>query len=240
MAMYEAKERGKDGVVVFDPGADRRAQAKAGLSWAERIRSALERDHLFLEAQPIVALDAPDSELPLRAAGADALRRRRDRAAGRVPAGGRAVRPDARHRPLGAGTRRAPARRARPRRPRRRAPVGEPVAALAGHGHARGAARRARGPPRRPAPPDRGDHRDGRDRRPGPRAGVRRRAERDGRAAGAGRLRRRLRLLPAPHPAALRRDQDRRRVREEPGRRPDAPGAGAVAGGAGARPRART
>ena len=63
MAMYEAKEQGKDGVVVFDPGADRRAQAKAGLSWAERIRSALEHDQLFLEGQPIVALDAPDSEL---------------------------------------------------------------------------------------------------------------------------------------------------------------------------------
>ncbi len=30
MAMYEAKERGKDGVVVFDPGADRQAQAEAG------------------------------------------------------------------------------------------------------------------------------------------------------------------------------------------------------------------
>ena len=56
MAMYRAKEQGKDGVVVFEPGADRQAQAKAGLSWAERIRSALEHDGLFLEAQPIVAL----------------------------------------------------------------------------------------------------------------------------------------------------------------------------------------
>lgn len=57
MAMYAAKERGKDGVVVFEPGGDRQAQAAAGLSWAERIRSALEDDRLFLEAQPIVALE---------------------------------------------------------------------------------------------------------------------------------------------------------------------------------------
>ncbi|HEX5909756.1 MAG TPA: diguanylate cyclase, partial [Thermoleophilaceae bacterium] len=56
MAMYRAKEQGKDGAVVFEPGADRQAQARAGLSWAERIRSALAHDGLFLEAQPIVAL----------------------------------------------------------------------------------------------------------------------------------------------------------------------------------------
>ena len=61
MAMYEAKEHGKDGVMLYDAGADRQAQAKAGLSWAERIRSALEGDSLFLEAQPIVALDEPDT-----------------------------------------------------------------------------------------------------------------------------------------------------------------------------------
>ena len=67
MAMYRAKEHGKDGVVVFEPGADRQAQAKAGLSWAERIRSALEHDGLFLEAQPIVALgeDGPPSRYEL-------------------------------------------------------------------------------------------------------------------------------------------------------------------------------
>jgi diguanylate cyclase (GGDEF)-like protein/PAS domain S-box-containing protein len=62
MAMYEAKELGKDRVVVFDPGGDRQAQAKAGLSWAERIRSALAEDRLFLEAQPIVALDGSDPD----------------------------------------------------------------------------------------------------------------------------------------------------------------------------------
>ena len=62
MAMYEAKERGKDGVVVFDPGGDRQALAEAGLSWAEKIRGALEDDRLFLEAQPIVTLDGDDTQ----------------------------------------------------------------------------------------------------------------------------------------------------------------------------------
>jgi diguanylate cyclase (GGDEF)-like protein/PAS domain S-box-containing protein len=56
IAMYEAKERGKDRAQVFDPGGDRQAQAKAGLSWAERIRAALRDGRFVLHAQPIVGL----------------------------------------------------------------------------------------------------------------------------------------------------------------------------------------
>jgi EAL domain-containing protein (putative c-di-GMP-specific phosphodiesterase class I) len=56
IAMYEAKERGKDRAQLFDPGGDRQAQAKAGLSWAERIRAALRDGRFVLHAQPIVGL----------------------------------------------------------------------------------------------------------------------------------------------------------------------------------------
>jgi EAL domain-containing protein (putative c-di-GMP-specific phosphodiesterase class I) len=60
IAMYEAKERGKDRAAVFDPGGDRRQQATAGLSWAERIRSGLQEGRFLLHAQPIVDLSEPD------------------------------------------------------------------------------------------------------------------------------------------------------------------------------------
>jgi diguanylate cyclase (GGDEF)-like protein len=62
LAMYEAKERGKDRLAVFDPSEDRRQQAKAGLSWAERIRAALRDDLFLLHAQPIVAIADGDDQ----------------------------------------------------------------------------------------------------------------------------------------------------------------------------------
>jgi diguanylate cyclase (GGDEF)-like protein/PAS domain S-box-containing protein len=61
IAMYEAKERGKDRTALFDPGGDRRQQATAGLSWAERIRNGLQEDRFVLHAQPIVDLGDPDA-----------------------------------------------------------------------------------------------------------------------------------------------------------------------------------
>jgi diguanylate cyclase (GGDEF)-like protein/PAS domain S-box-containing protein len=70
LAMYAAKGGGRDRVVLFTTSEGRRARATAKLTWAERIRNALDRDDGFvLHMQPILDL-ATDrishSELLLR------------------------------------------------------------------------------------------------------------------------------------------------------------------------------
>ncbi|MGK2938290.1 MAG: EAL domain-containing protein [Solirubrobacteraceae bacterium] len=57
LAMYDAKEAGRDGFAIFEPGsATVQSRTKARLTWLERIRSALEHDRLMLVAQPIQSL----------------------------------------------------------------------------------------------------------------------------------------------------------------------------------------
>jgi diguanylate cyclase (GGDEF)-like protein/PAS domain S-box-containing protein len=70
LAMYSAKGGGRDRVVLFTPSEGRRARATAKLTWAERIREALDRDDGFvLHMQPILDLATDKishSELLLR------------------------------------------------------------------------------------------------------------------------------------------------------------------------------
>jgi diguanylate cyclase (GGDEF)-like protein/PAS domain S-box-containing protein len=57
LAMYAAKAGGRDRVVLYTTSEGRRARATAKLSWAERIREALDRDDGFvLHMQPILDL----------------------------------------------------------------------------------------------------------------------------------------------------------------------------------------
>jgi diguanylate cyclase (GGDEF)-like protein len=56
LAMYEAKRGGRDGVSIYTPERARAARLEARLSWAERLREALENDSFVLYAQPILDL----------------------------------------------------------------------------------------------------------------------------------------------------------------------------------------
>lgn len=57
LAMYAAKAGGRDRLVVYTTSEGRRARATAKLTWAERIRDALDRDDGFvLHMQPILNL----------------------------------------------------------------------------------------------------------------------------------------------------------------------------------------
>jgi diguanylate cyclase (GGDEF)-like protein len=58
LAMYEAKETGRNRFSLYDPSHDRRIRATARLTEAERIREALEQDRFVLYCQPIVDLAA--------------------------------------------------------------------------------------------------------------------------------------------------------------------------------------
>lgn len=54
MAMYEAKNNGKDGYAVFDPGMDQRAWKR--LQVETELRRAIEHEELLLHYQPVVDL----------------------------------------------------------------------------------------------------------------------------------------------------------------------------------------
>jgi diguanylate cyclase (GGDEF)-like protein/PAS domain S-box-containing protein len=56
IAMYRAKEAGRDRYAVYTPEAARRVGVTAGLTWVERIRRALDEDLFVLYAQPILNL----------------------------------------------------------------------------------------------------------------------------------------------------------------------------------------
>lgn len=56
LAMYDAKEAGRDRVARYAAGPHERDRTEARLSWAERIREALDHDDFELHAQPIVDL----------------------------------------------------------------------------------------------------------------------------------------------------------------------------------------
>jgi diguanylate cyclase (GGDEF)-like protein/PAS domain S-box-containing protein len=72
IAMYDAKEAGRDRVRVYDSAGDRQERMSARLTWADRIRDALEDERFVLHAQPIVSLsgdDLPRHELLIRMRG---------------------------------------------------------------------------------------------------------------------------------------------------------------------------
>jgi len=74
LAMYDAKEAGRDGFAVFDDCERVASQTKTRLAWLDRIRSALAEDRFTLLAQPILDLDGGrvvHHELLLRMVGDD-------------------------------------------------------------------------------------------------------------------------------------------------------------------------
>ena len=56
LAMYQAKEQGRDRVCLYDPACERHAQLRDGLTWAERIDDALRTDGFELWAQQVTSL----------------------------------------------------------------------------------------------------------------------------------------------------------------------------------------
>lgn len=67
IAMYEAKDAGRNGSRLFSPGED--TPMSRGVNWAGRIQDALDRDSIELFAQPIVDLNGgtiPHFELFIR------------------------------------------------------------------------------------------------------------------------------------------------------------------------------
>lgn len=58
LAMYDAKEAGRDRAAIFASNERGASRMKARITWAERIREALEEDRFTLYAQPIVELSS--------------------------------------------------------------------------------------------------------------------------------------------------------------------------------------
>jgi diguanylate cyclase (GGDEF)-like protein/PAS domain S-box-containing protein len=58
LAMYDAKEGGRDRAAMFTSGERDASRMKARITWGERIRDALEEDRFTLYAQPIVELSS--------------------------------------------------------------------------------------------------------------------------------------------------------------------------------------
>ncbi|HWH11233.1 MAG TPA: EAL domain-containing protein [Solirubrobacteraceae bacterium] len=56
LAMYDAKEAGRDRVAVYTPGEPAQGRMRGRITWAERIRVAIEEERFALVAQPIVDL----------------------------------------------------------------------------------------------------------------------------------------------------------------------------------------
>jgi diguanylate cyclase (GGDEF)-like protein/PAS domain S-box-containing protein len=74
IAMYDAKEAGRDRAVLYDSRQDRQERMQARLSWVDRIRDALEDEQFVLYAQPILGLGddrVPRHELLIRMHGED-------------------------------------------------------------------------------------------------------------------------------------------------------------------------
>ena len=74
IAMYQAKEAGRDQVVAYSPGRAAKDKERIGFTWTERIRKALEEDRFVLYAQPIFDLSLSrisQYELLLRMTGDD-------------------------------------------------------------------------------------------------------------------------------------------------------------------------
>jgi diguanylate cyclase (GGDEF)-like protein len=59
IAMYDAKEAGRDQACVFDARSSRQESLEARMTWSEEIRDALHENRFTLYAQPIVPLQGP-------------------------------------------------------------------------------------------------------------------------------------------------------------------------------------
>ena len=74
VAMYEARDGGRDQVALYRPDGGSEGRMRAGLSWNERIREALEDDRFTLYLQPILNLgsgEVDQYEVLLRMLGED-------------------------------------------------------------------------------------------------------------------------------------------------------------------------
>ena len=74
IAMYDAKDAGRDRVAIYNPTEDRQSLMHSRLTWADRIRSAIDEERFVLHAQPILSLggdEAPRHELLVRMVGDD-------------------------------------------------------------------------------------------------------------------------------------------------------------------------
>jgi diguanylate cyclase (GGDEF)-like protein/PAS domain S-box-containing protein len=74
VAMYAAKEAGRDRIEIHAVGSADHAEAKARLGWSRRIREALDKDGFVLHAQPILDLsrnEVTQYELLARMTGDD-------------------------------------------------------------------------------------------------------------------------------------------------------------------------
>jgi diguanylate cyclase (GGDEF)-like protein/PAS domain S-box-containing protein len=60
LAMYEAKEGGRDGIACYAAPKDNASRPESRLSWTDIIRDALDEDRFVLQAQPIVDLKTGD------------------------------------------------------------------------------------------------------------------------------------------------------------------------------------
>ena len=72
IAMYDAKEAGRDRAILYDSRQDRQERMQARLTWVDRIRDALEDERFVLYAQPILGLAddrVPRHELLIRMHG---------------------------------------------------------------------------------------------------------------------------------------------------------------------------
>lgn len=63
IAMYEAKEAGRDRLTVFAPDERRRDAMEQRMTWTNRISQSLEENRFILHAQPIVPISAPADEI---------------------------------------------------------------------------------------------------------------------------------------------------------------------------------
>jgi EAL domain-containing protein (putative c-di-GMP-specific phosphodiesterase class I) len=74
MAMYEAKDSGRDRAVTFSPDSEGQAERRQRSSWIDRIHQALEQDLFVLHAQPILDIgkdEVSQYEVLLRMKGED-------------------------------------------------------------------------------------------------------------------------------------------------------------------------
>jgi diguanylate cyclase (GGDEF)-like protein/PAS domain S-box-containing protein len=58
LALYQAKESGRNCLTVYSPDRDWKAKVEARLGWQQRIRDAVERDLFILDAQPVLHLES--------------------------------------------------------------------------------------------------------------------------------------------------------------------------------------
>ena len=214
LAMYDAKEAGRDRLALYATAEHRHSRSKARLTWVDRIDAALRDDGFLLEAQPIrdLATGAVSQyELLIRMRGHDGdvippaaflYVAERFGLVGGIDSwvARQAIDLIAEHQRAGHDLRLEVNLSARS--------LGEPtlLAAIEERLETTGID---------PSAPDLRDHRDRRGRELPAGAGLRRPAARPRLRVRARRLRRRLRLVLLPQAPAVRLPEDRRRVRRQ-------------------------